>query len=72
MDGALGVTGYSGGVFKGGNFGVVEELIFVPALADEVASVVDYDAAYGWVGGCEADAAPGEREGAVHPVGVLG
>jgi len=51
---------------------VIEQVVFVPAFGEEFAVLVDEDAAYSGVGRCEADAAAGEREGAVHPVGVLG
>ena len=59
------------GVFEGGDFGVVEEVVFVPAFADEFAGAVEDDAAYSGVGRGEADAAAGQFEGALHPVGVV-
>ena len=58
-------------LFEGGDFGVVEEVVFVPAFADELAGAVEDDAADGGIGRGEADAAAGEFESALHPVGVL-
>ena len=59
------------GLFQGDNFGVVEEVVFMPALADHLAGRVDDDAAHGGIGRGEADAAPGEFESPLHPVRVL-
>jgi len=57
--------------FESGYLSMVEEIVFVPAFADEFTIAVEDDAADGGVGGYEAGAATGEVEGAVHPVGVL-
>ena len=57
--------------FEGGDFGVVEEVVLVPAFAGELAGAVEEDAADGGVGRGEGDASAGQVEGAVHPVGVL-
>ena len=59
------------GDLEGGDFGVVAEVVLVPAFAGELAVAVEQDAADGGVGRGEGDASAGEREGAVHPVGVL-
>ena len=59
------------GVFESCDFCMVEDVVFVPALAQEFAVLVDNDAANGGVGGRQADAATGEVESALHPVGVL-
>jgi len=72
MDGASRFIRYARSVFKGGDFGVVEEVVFVPAFADEFAIAVDNDATDGGVGRCEADAPTSQVEGTAHPVGVLG
>ena len=56
---------------KGDDFGVVEEVVFMPALADHLAGAVEDDAANRGIGRGESDAAPGQFEGALHPVCVL-
>ncbi len=67
------VDGFSGLLrgFEGGDFGVVEEVVLVPAFASELAGAVEEDAAYGGIGRGEGDAAASEIKGAMHPVGVL-
>ena len=72
MDGAPSFIRQTRSVFEGGDFGVVEAVVFMPAFSDEFTVRIDNDAAYGRVRGCEADAPTGEGEGVVHPVGVLG
>ena len=59
------------GGLEGGDFGVVAEVVLVPDFAGELAVTVEEDAADGGVGRGEGDASAGEREGALHPVGVL-
>ena len=56
---------------EGDDFGVVEQVVFMPAFADDLAGAVENHAAYGGIGRGERDAAPGQFEGALHPVGVL-
>ena len=56
--------------FQSGDFGVVAEVVLVPAFAGWLAVSVEEDAAYGGVGRSEGEAAAGEGEGAVHPVEV--
>ena len=56
---------------QGGDFGVVFQVVLVPAFAGELAGGVEQDAADGGIGRGERDAATGEREGAVHPGAVL-
>ena len=52
------------GLAEGDDFGVVEEIVLVPALADDLAGAVENDAADGGVGRGDADAAARELEGA--------
>ncbi len=59
------------GFVEGDDFGVVAEVVFVPAFADDLAGAVEDDAADGGVGRGNADAATGQVEGALHPVGVF-
>ena len=47
------------------------EVVFVPALANDLAGAIEDDAADGGVGRGDADAAAGEFEGALHPVEVF-
>jgi hypothetical protein len=46
-------------IFEGGDFGVVDEVVLVPAFAGELAGVVEEDAADGGIGRGESDAAAG-------------
>ena len=65
------VFGVLAGFAQCNDFGVVEKVVFVPAFADDLAGAVEDDAAHRRVGRGEGDAAPGQLEGALHPVGVL-
>ena len=67
------LEGVSGllGILQGGDFGVVAEIVLVPAFAGELIVFIEEDAADGGVGRGEGDAAAGEIKGAVHPVEVL-
>ena len=56
---------------EGDDFGVVEQVVLVPAFADDLAGAVEDDAADGGIGRGKSDAAAGEFEGALHPVDVL-
>ncbi len=56
---------------EGDDFGVIEQVVLVPALADDLAGAVENDAADGGIGRGDADAAPRQLEGALHPVNVL-
>ena len=58
-------------LLEGGDFGVVAEVVLVPAFAGELAGAVEEDAADGGVGRGEGDASASEGEGAVHPGAVL-
>jgi hypothetical protein len=58
-------------LFEGDDLRVVEEVVLVPALANDLAGAVENHAADGGVGRGDADAAPREFEGALHPVEVL-
>ncbi len=59
------------GLAQGDDFSVVEEIVLVPALANDLAGAVKNDAADGGVRRGDADAAASEFEGAAHPVEVL-
>jgi hypothetical protein len=59
------------GDVEGDDFGVIDEVIFVPAFACDLAGAVEDDAAYGGVGRGDGDASAGELESAVHPVAIL-
>ncbi len=59
------------GFVEGDDFGVVEQVVLVPAFADDLAGAIEDDAADGGVGRGDADAAAGEFEGALHPVDVF-
>jgi hypothetical protein len=65
------VAGVLLGYFEGDDFSVVEEVVFMPALADYLAGAIENYAAYGWVGRGDADATAGQLKGALHPVTVL-
>ncbi len=56
---------------EGDDFGVVDEVVFVPAFACDLAGAVEDDAADGGVGRGEGDAAAGELEGALHVLGIV-
>ncbi len=60
------------GFFEGDDFGVVEEVVLMPAFADDLPGAIEDDAADSGVGRGDADTAAGELEGALHPVDVLG
>jgi hypothetical protein len=60
------------GLAESDDLGVVEEIVLVPALANDLAGAVENDAADGGVGRGDADAAARKLEGALHPVEVLG
>jgi hypothetical protein len=49
---------------EGDDFGVVEQVVLVPALAGDLAGAVENDAADGGVGRGDADAAARQLEGA--------
>ena len=57
-------------LFQGDNLGVIEEIVLVPALADNLTGTVEDDTADGGVGRGDADAAARKLEGALHPVEV--
>ena len=57
--------------FEGGDFSVVDEVVFVPALARDLAGAVENDAADGGVGRGEGDAPTGQFQGSLHPIAVL-
>ena len=59
------------GNFEGDNFGVVQQVVLVPALAGHLPGAVQNHAAHGGVGRADGDAAPRQLQGALHPVTVL-
>ena len=65
------IAGVLFGLVEGDDFGVVEEVVLVPAFADDLAGAVENDAADGGIGRGDADAATRELEGAPHPVSVF-
>jgi len=60
----------SRGLAEGDDFGMVEKVVLVPALANDLTGAVENDAADGRVGRGDADAAARKLEGAAHPVEV--
>ena len=58
------------GLAEGDDFGVVKEIVLVPALADDLAGPVENDAADSGIRRGDTDAAARELEGAAHPVEV--
>ena len=56
---------------EGNDLGVVEQVVLVPALADDLAGTVEDDAANSGVWRGESDAAAGQFERALHPVDVF-
>ncbi len=50
------------------DLGVVEQVVLVPAFANDLAGAIENDATHGGVWRGDADAAAGEVEGALHPV----
>jgi hypothetical protein len=58
-------------VAEGDDFGMVDEVVFVPAFADDLPGAVKDHAAYGRVGRGNSDAAARELQRASHPVDVL-
>ncbi len=59
------------GLAQSDDFSVIEEIVLVPALANDLAGAVENDAADGGVGRRDADAAARELEGAAHPERIL-
>jgi hypothetical protein len=64
-------AGVLGGDFEGDNFGVVEQVVLVPAFAGNLARAIENDAAHCGVGRADGDAAAGKLESALHPISVL-
>ena len=52
------------------DLGVVEQVVLVPALADDLAGAVQNHTAHGGIGRGDADTAPRQFQGATHPVEV--
>ena len=64
-------TGAVASGFEGDDFGVVEEIVLVPAFTGQLARAVKDDAADGGVRRCEADATASQLECSLHPYTVL-
>jgi hypothetical protein len=60
-----------GSSLERGDFGVVEQVVLVPALAGQFSGAIQNHAADGGVGRGNSDAAPRQFEGALHPFLVL-
>jgi len=56
---------------EGDDFGVIEQVVLMPALTGHLPGAIENHAAHGGIGGRNGDAAAGKFEGALHPVGVL-
>ena len=59
------------GYFEGDDFGVVEQIVLMPAFAGHLPCAVENHAAHGGVGRAYSDAAASELKRALHPVAVL-
>jgi hypothetical protein len=65
------LTGMLFGDVEGDDFSVVNEVVLMPAFANNLAGAIEDDAADGGVGRGDGDAAAGKFEGALHPVAIL-
>jgi hypothetical protein len=68
---AQSLTGVLLGDFEGCNFGVIPQVVLVPAFASYLSRAIEENAAHGGVGRGDADAAPRQRQGVPHPVLIL-
>ena len=59
------------GFVESDDLGVIEQVVLVPALADDLAGTIEDDAADGGIRRTDADAAPRQLERALHPACVF-